>query len=336
MTLDTGTTSRGAVQVITTGGTIASRLDPRTGGAVPAVSADELVTLAPSLSDHAEIRVTDFGLLQSWNIGPEIMSALADRTREALENDTVRGAVITHGTDTIEETAFALDLLIDSDKPVVVTGAMRNASDPGFEGPNNLIAAVRVANHEATRGLGTLVVMNDEIHLARFAIKTHTTAFQTFASPESGRVGTIDDRGVWIHWRVPSVPRLPSGPAEAKVYLVKMAAGTDDLILRALATGGARGVVIEGSGAGNVANAWHEPIGELLAAGVPVVLVSRCLAGRIVPVSGGPGGGKTLHGLGVIDGGWLSGPKARVALSLALGRGMELEEIRRFFERLTR
>ena len=326
-----------AVHIITTGGTIASRVDPLTGGAVPAVDAAELVALTPSLRDHAdEVRVTDFGMLQSWNIGPDVMLRIAGVARDALRDDAVAGVVVTHGTDTMEETAFALDLLIDSVKPVVVTGAMRNASNPGFDGPRNLSAAVRVAMDADARERGALVVMNDEIHAARFVTKTHTTAFGTFASPETGAVGLIDDRGVWFRWRPDPSPRLSPARADTNVHLVKMAAGADGLLLRALLEARVGGVVIEASGAGNVSDVWHEPIAALIASSIPVVLVSRCLTGRIVPVYGGPGGGRTLSTLGVIDGGWLSGPKARVALSLALGSGMDAEELRRFFAELTR
>lgn len=325
-----------AVHIITTGGTIASRIDPVTGGAVPAVSASELVALSPSLRRHAEeIRVTDFGLLQSWNIGPDVMTRIAVAVREALRDDAVAGAVVTHGTDTMEETAFALDLLLGGAKPVVITGAMRNASDPGFDGPRNLVAAVRVATHPDARGRGVLLVMNEEVHAARFVTKTHTTALDTFASPETGAIGLIDDRGVWFRSRPDPWPRLSTTRAETNVHLVKMAAGADACLLRALVDAPVAGVVLEGSGAGNVADAWHGPVSALVAAGVPVVLVSRCGRGRIVPVYGGPGGGRTLHEMGVIDGGWLSGPKARVALCLALGSGMALEEIRGFLAKLT-
>ncbi len=324
----------GAIRIITTGGTIGSRIDPATGGAVPAVSAEELVSMTPGLADLGEIRVTDFGLLQSWNIGPPIMADLAAVVTSSLRGGAVAGAVVTHGTDTMEETAFALDLLVDSDKPVVVTGAMRNASDAEFDGPRNLLAAARVAADESARGRGAMIVMNGEIHAARFATKTHTTAFQTFASPESRAIGVVDDR-VRFRFDLERMPKVPIGRAEPGVYLVKMAAGTDDLPLRALLEARVAGAVIEGSGAGNVADAWHEPIAALIAARIPVVLVSRCLAGRIVPAYGGRGGGRTLRGLGVIDGGWLSGPKARVALSLALGAGMGEEELRAFFQRLT-
>ncbi|MGZ4780007.1 MAG: asparaginase [Thermoanaerobaculia bacterium] len=327
----------GAVHIITTGGTIASRIDPVTGGAVPALSAAELVELSPAICDHAsDVRVTDFGMLQSWNIGPDVMRRIAVVASEALRDSAVAGAVVTHGTDTMEETAFALDLLVDSEKPVVFTGAMRNASDAGFDGPRNLAAAVRIAVESSSRGRGTLLAMNDEIHAARYVTKTHTTSFSTFASPETGALGIIDDRGVWYRSAISAGPHVVCSRAESNVHLVKMAAGADALILHALLDARVAGIVIEGSGAGNVPNVWNEPIAACIAASIPVVLVSRCLTGRIVPVYGGPGGGRTLHDLGVIDGGWLSGPKARVALSLAIGAGMKLDEIRGLFAQLSR
>lgn len=329
---EAGTIGVMTVHIITTGGTIASRIDPVTGGAIPAVTAKELVAMSPSIGD---VRVTDFGLLQSWNIGPDVMARVASTVIDAFADDAVAGAVVTHGTDTMEETVFELDLLVDSPKPVVITGAMRNASDPGFDGPRNLAAAARVAKHESARGRGALLVMNDEIHAARFVTKTHTTAFHTFASPESGAIGAIDDRGVVFHWTLKPIQKLKTPRAETRVYLVKMAAGTDDLLLRALLDARAAGVVIEASGAGNVPDVWNEPIAALIGAGIPVVLVSRCISGRIAPVYGGRGGGKTIHGLGVIDGAWLSGPKARVALALALGNGLRGDELRAFFASVT-
>lgn len=323
------------IHIITTGGTIGSRVDPATGGAVPAVSAHELIAMTPQLSAFVNARATEFGRLQSWNIGPDVMLQLAQMVRELLATDTTDGVVVTHGTDTMEETAFALDLLVASDKPVVITGAMRNASDPGFDGPRNLVAAARVAASDAVRGRGTLLVMNDEIHAARFVTKTHTTAFNTFASPETGAIGTIDDRGVWFRGSAARTATIDTSRASSRVYVVKMSAGTDDLILRALLEARVDGVVLEASGAGNVPDAWHDPIVEMIERGVAVVLVSRCIAGRIVPAYGGRGGGRTIQALGVIDGGSLSGPKARVALSLALGSGMDTAALRALFERVT-
>src|SRR6476469_9026340 len=187
-------------------------------------------------------------MLQSWNIGPEVMRRIAVVASDAVRDGAVAGVVVTHGTDTMEETSFALDLLVDSGKPVVITGAMRNASDAGFDGPRNLAAAVRVALEPSSRGRGTLLSMNDEIHAARYVTKTHTTSFSTFASPETGPAGIIDDRGVWYRSAIEPRTHIACSRAETNVHLVKMAAGADALILNALLDAGVAGVVIEGSG----------------------------------------------------------------------------------------
>ncbi len=258
----------GIVHINTTGGTIASRIDPKSGGAVPAVSASELVAMSPAIGDYAkDVRVADFGMLQSWNIGPEVMRQIASVASTALRDEAVGGVVVTHGTDTMEETAFALD--------------------------------------PSSSGRGTLLAMNDEIYAARYVTKTHTTAFSTFASLETGPLGIIDDRGVWYRSAVTASPHIICRRAETNVHLVKMAAGADALILNALVDAKVAGVVIEGSGAGNVPNVWNEPIAAFIAASTPVVLVSR------------------------------SGPKARVALSLALGAGMQIDEVRALFAELS-
>ncbi|MDI3340641.1 MAG: asparaginase [Sphaerobacter sp.] len=323
------------VHIVTTGGTIASRIDPVTGAAVPVVAADELVAQVPALATLAEIRVTEFGLLGSWNMTPALMAGLARTVRALLAEPETAGVVVTHGTDTMEESAFALSLLLGEAGPVVFTGAMLNASEPGFDGPRNLLAAVRVAADPAARALGTVVALNNEIHAARAVTKRHTTALNTFVSPGRGPLGLIDDRGVWLRQRPAPSPPLPLVEPEPRVYLVKMAAGMDDLLLRAALQGGARGVVVEASGTGNVYAPWEAAIADLLAAGIPVVVVSRCLDGRVTFTYGGPGGGRALQDLGVVPGGDLTGPKARLALMFALGAGWDHDRIRAYFAALT-
>ena len=322
---------RPPVHIITTGGTIASRIDPATGAAVPVVRADELLAQVPALAEVADLRVTEFGLISSWNMTPALMAELARTVQATQAERPGTGVVITHGTDTLEETAFVLDLLLDAPAPVVLTGAMRNPSQPAPDGPRNLLAAVRVAAAPAARDLGVVVVLNDEIHAARYVTKTHTTALSTFASPGVGPVGLVDDEGAWLRWRPNRLPCLPLSSPEPRVYLVKMAAGMDDLLLQAVRRAGGRGVVIEGSGAGNVYEGWQEAIRALVAAGVPVVLVSRCGGGRVVGAYGGPGGGQTLRSLGIIPAGDLTGPKARLALMFALGAGLGPEALRAYF-----
>jgi L-asparaginase len=321
------------VQIVTTGGTIASRLDPETGAVVPAVRAEELLAQVPALRDAADVRFEEFGLTSSWNVTPMDVARWAKRIREILADGSVAGVVVTHGTDTLEETAFALDLLWDGPAPIVLTGAMRNSSETGPDGPRNLLGAVRVAADPLARGLGVLAVLHDEVHAARVVTKSHTTALDAFSSPRLGPVATID-ASVWWRWRPSRVTHLPQCEPAPGVHLVKMAAGMEPLLLRAALETGARGVVIEGSGAGNVHGSWEEPLRALIERGVPVVLTSRTGAGRVVPAYGGPGGGRQLVALGVIPAGDLSGPKARVALMFALGAGLDGAGIRELFARL--
>lgn len=322
------------VQIITTGGTIASRIDPATGAAFPVVRATELVAQIPELSKHAQVRVDEFGLIPSWDMTPATIARLARTIRNIRAAGDVDGVVVTHGTDTMEESAFALDLLLDGEQPVVITGAMRNASQPGADGPRNLLSAVRVAASANTRGLGVTVVMNDQVHAPRYVTKSHTTATDTMISPGLGPVGTVDDSGVWLRWRPTRLPRMSLVEPEPRVYLVRMAAGMDDLFLRVLHRERARGVVIEGSGAGHMPGKWKSALVQLLESGTPVVLTSRCGQGRVVPIYSGDLGGVTLRKMGVIPAGDLSGLKARIALMFALGAGWELGAIRSYFSRV--
>jgi L-asparaginase len=315
--------------IVTTGGTIASKVDPDTGAAVPAVAAEELLAEVPGLADLGEVEAVEFSLVNSWDMTPAAMADLA-RTIAGLA-PRADGFVVTHGTDTMEETAFVLDGLLDLDQPVVVTGAMRNASQAGSDGPRNLLAAATVAAADQARGLGGVVVMNDEVHAARHVTKLHTTALDTFGSPGVGPLGAVDDLGLLLWWRPGPRPPLPLVDPDPDVQLVKMVAGLDEVLLRAALDAGAGGVVLEGSGAGNVHAAVQPAVRALVDAGVPVVLASRCPGGRVVPAYGGDGGGATLAALGTIRAGDLNGPKARLALMFALGAGYDRAAIRDWF-----
>lgn len=320
--------------MVATGGTIASRVDPATGAARAVVSAAELVAQLPELSDVAELRLTEFSRVSSWNLTPAMMAELARTIRLLQADPETAGVVVTHGTDTMEESAFAIELLTDAEPPVVFTGAMRNASLPGPDGPRNLLSAVRVAADPAARGIGTLVVMNEEIHAARHVAKTHASALSAFSSPGTGPLGVVDGGGAWLRFRPRRVAALPLAAPEPRVHLFHAAAGSDPLPLEAALAAGARGVVIAGTGSGNVYEGWDRAVRDLLDAGVAVVLVSRCVGGRVSPTYGGPGGGRGLWDAGVVPGGDLSGPKARIALMFALGGGLEGPRLRAFFEAL--
>ncbi len=330
------------VHVIGTGGTIASKVDPDTGAAVPALDAEDLLEQVPELRAIAEITSSEFAQVSSWNMTPALAADLVEAVTAAFD-DGAKGVVVAHGTDTMEETAFVLDLLLGAAVPppaggprrtVVLTGAMRNASEAGADGPRNVLAATRVAASPACEGLGGVVVMNDEIHAARYVTKSHTTALDTFASPDTGPIGIIDGAGVLLRWRPSPLPLIEMCEPAGGVHLVTMAAGDDGMLLRAVLAGGSRGVVVEGSGSGNVHAPWQPVIADLIGSGVPVVLASRCGAGRVVCGYGGDGGGHTLLDLGVIPARDLSGGKARLALMFLLGAGTGTDGVRAWFAQL--
>jgi L-asparaginase len=229
------------------------------------------------------------------------------------------GAVVVQGTDTIEESAFLLDLLVDSDKPVVVTGAMRGAEAPGADGPANLLSAAVVAAAPESRGLGTLVVLNYDIHAARFVQKSHTALPSAFLSPLVGAIGTLIERQPRFYVRVKRNPSLPAaeGPP-APVALVKFAMGDDGRLLGSLPGLGYGGVVMEGMGAGHVPADVAPLVGDL-AAKIPVVLASRVMTGHVFTKTYGyPGSEIDLIKRGVVPAGYLSGLKARLLLGLVL------------------
>lgn len=324
------------VRLLATGGTIASTRDDATGAMRAAISGAELVAAVPGLGDLAIVEVEDVALVNGWDMTLPLMADLARRVDVAAA-DGVDGVVVTHGTDTIEETAFALDLLGAADIPVVVTGAMRGGGGPDSDGARNLLAAVGVAGSARARGIGAVVVMNDEVHAARWAHKSHTTALSTFVSPGVGPLGAMDDTGLVLHWRPPSAAalrdpdgRVPEPPED--IALVWAATGVPVSALTRSADG-ARGVVIAGTGTGNVPGSWLPAVRDLVAGGIAVVLASRCEGGRVAPTYGGDGGAWTLLEAGVVPAGHLLAVKARVALAFAVGSGLDGPGIRGLFGR---
>jgi L-asparaginase len=324
-------TARRHVHVLFTGGTISMRVDPGTGAAVPAMSGEEIVSRAQGLRKEARLTLEDYARLPGPHVTPPWMWDLRGRVAEVLADPAVDGVVLTHGTDTLEETAFLLDLTLDSDKPVVLCGAMRTVSDPGWDGPANLMTAVRAAVHPQGGGRGVLVAVGEQVHAAAEATKWHTQSLGAFRSAR-GPLGVLD-RGQVVFQRPPSrVPPLPARRLVPEVDLHTMAAGVDDALLRASLARGARGIVVAGTGAGNVPPASVPGLRAALAASVPVVLVSRCAEGRVAAAYGYEGGGQMLREIGVIFGQDLPAAKARIKLMVALGATSDVAEIRRMFE----
>ena len=319
------------VRVLFTGGTISMRIDPDTGAAVPALSGEEIVARVHGLKREARLTLEDYARLPGPHVTPHWMWRLKGHVARVLEDPDIHGVVITHGTDTLEETAFLLDLCLDGTKPVVFCGAMRTISEPGWDGPANLMAAVRVAAHPDSGGRGVLVAVGEEIHAAAEARKWHTQSLQAFRSSH-GPLGGFERGSVRYHRPPFRSPILASKRLVSEVDLHTMATGVDDALIRASVARGARGLVIEATGCGNVPPSVLPGVRAALAARIPVVLVSRCGEGSVAPAYGYEGGGRMLQDLGVIMGGDLSGPKARIKLMVALGMTSDPSRLRALFD----
>jgi L-asparaginase len=301
------------VVVVSTGGTIAMRPDPATGKLVPAVSGDELVEML-DWPDAPPLELDDFAQVPSFDMHGALALSLA---RRVLEHRAP--VVVTHGTDTMEETVYLIDRLLPDDAPpVVLTGAQRGADERDTDGPRNLRDAIRVASSEDARGRGALVLFAGEIHSARDVRKIHTSAVRAFSSPGYGPVGHVDAGRVVFRRRPERRPSLPVPDELAPVDLIRLHAGSDARFLRASVAGDARAIVLEGTGRGNANDQVLEGVREAVAAGVGVVVCSRCIEGRVEPVYG-RGGGRDLAEAGAVFAGDLAGPKARVLLQLSGG-----------------
>lgn len=317
----------GVVKIVTTGGTIAMK-EKKGAGAVPALTAQDLKSLLPP--DIGPLETEEFSNLPSAHMTTDFIFKLSQRVKEIMAADEVIGVVITHGTDVMEETAYLLDLVVDTEKPIVLTGAMRNASQVGYDGIANLKAAVRVAASSEARDLGALVVMNDEIHAARYVTKTHTQALNTFQSPFWGPLGQVDGDRVVIGKRVKR-EHIPCQRLAADVPLIKLAVGVDERFLRQAIERRADGAVVEALGGGRVPPWWMPTIKEAIRRGLAVVIASRCPAGRLYDEYGFVGGYRDLKKAGVIFSEGLSGQKARIKLMAALGVTRDKETIERMF-----
>ncbi len=314
---------RPRVAVITTGGTIASR--PVEGrGVLATENGNTLLAAVPNLGEVAEVRPEEAFRQGSYLITSEQMLYLATRIRALGTDPAVDGIVVTHGTNTLEETAYLTDLMYSGAKPVVFTGAQRNASVEDSDGPRNLLDAVTVASSPLAGGLGGLVVMGGSLHGAREATKAHTSALDAFYSPGRGPLGEVEDGAVRIFHRRCRPDNLAHYVEDLpRVDLVKLAAGSDGTFLRASREVGAAGIVIEAFGKGNVNLSVLAEVKRCLSSGVVVLIVSRCPAGSVVPLYG-DGGGHDLIEAGALMGGNLSGQKARILLMLALAAARRL------------
>jgi len=316
------------IKIISTGGTIAE--SPGEGDRFH-LSARQLIAGLGSAFRLLEVETVDLMDVPSTFMRPEDMLRIGTAIETALSDPHVTGAVITHGTATLEETAFCVDVTRSPGKPVVFTGALLTPGEVGYDGLMNLADAIATAASPASHGLGALVVMNGEIHTARDVVKAHASALSSFRSPEFGPLGRID-RGNVYYTRRPSVRTVPLSPKRppATVPLLTCYAGIEGVELEIMAAR-AKGLVLQGMGSGTTPPWLVETVSKLVQRGTTVVLTSRCAEGRVLTaiperraVAGYP---ETLYAAGVIPS-WLPGLKARLKLSLALASGLSEAELR--------
>ncbi|HEY5219929.1 MAG TPA: asparaginase [Gemmatimonadaceae bacterium] len=315
------------IVLVFTGGTISMRHDAAAQGAVPALGGREILALAPGLDRIAQLEVDDFGAFPGPHMTIERMWALRSRIASHVARPDVQGVVVTHGTDSLEESAYLVARSLATDKPVVFTGAMRTSSDLGWDGPANLGASVRTAVSDEARGLGVLVVMGDRIFSALDVTKIHTHVPDAFESPGLGPLGVVDDGQVIVRRNVQfGLPVLTLDAPAGPVDIVYAWAGADARLLDA-SRAEARGVIVAAMGRGNVPPLMADGIARWVADGKPAVIASRALRGRVGHTYGYAGGGRRLFEAGALFAGSRRPQQARIDLMLALGAGVDVRTV---------
>ncbi|MBL6538359.1 asparaginase [Streptococcus suis] len=310
------------ILVLHTGGTISMQADEK--GQVSSSQINPMTQVTSPL-DNIQVTSVDFLNLPSPHMTLEAMMALYQKIK--LEAEQFDGFVITHGTDTLEETAYFLDTMAIPQKPIVLTGAMRSSNELGSDGVYNYLTALRVAADDKSADKGVLVVMNDEIHAAKYVTKTHTTNVSTFQTPTHGPLGLVTKREILFFKTAEPRVRFDLNHVAGLVPIIKSYADMDPLLLESLAHTNIDGVVIEALGAGNLPPAVLPALDNLLDKGIPVVLVSRCFNGIAEPVYSYQGGGVDLENKGILFVKELNAQKARIKLLIALEAGLTGKEL---------
>lgn len=314
-----------------TGGTITMKIFDPSHGAQPMHDPSSIIEMLYEKTGFNDLIIEEFSQVPSPSMTLKMMHDLKTRVDELLDRSDIDGVIITHGTDTLEETAFYLDIVHNSEKPVIVTGAMKNTSQIGYDGFTNLIASVYVARDMASKNKGVLVVMNYEIHAAWEVTKTHTLNLNTFKSLSFGPLGIIDDDEV-IYYRLRNRHSFSfNNDYIDPVVLLKTYAGMESLLLDHLRDLPIKGLIIEALGRGNVPPQIVPSIEKIIERNIPVIVVSRVSSGRVFDTYGYYGGGKDLIQKGAIFGTDLSGIKARLLLMVSLGNHKTMDELRDLF-----
>lgn len=321
------------VVLLATGGTISSRGSDASGGAVASDTGEQVFASIGRPAAHP-VRVVDVFRKGSYLLTVDDMLAICARIREALADPQVLGVVVTHGTDTMEETAYLAELTHDDDRPVVFTGAQQAADSSTPDGPGNLAGAIAVAGSPAGRGKGVLVVFAGTIFPAAGVRKCHTTRAEAFANPDFGTAGTVSEAGEVslraVRHLTGALPLPAGGAASPRVDLVAVYPGADTTLLRSSLQAGAAGIVLQGTGTGNANREICRAVAAATAAGVVVVTSTRVEAGAVVPIYG-DGGGGDLRAAGAISSGLLRPSQSLVLLSLLLRLGTPAARIAETF-----
>lgn len=316
------------ILLIMTGGTISMK-NVADLGVVPTSELADFLTKFPQLKGVANVEVMDHLNIPSPYMTPEMMFGLAKLIDEKIVD--YDGVVITHGTDTLEESAYMADLVLTTRKPVVFTAAMRSGSDLGLDGPRNIIGSVRVASHHESHDKGVLVVMNDEIHTARDVVKTDSGKVDAFNSPGLGPLGIVDPDTVVYHRNCPYRESVLTDSIDDNIDLIRAYCGMDGKFIKTSMQSGARAIVIEAFGRGNLPQEIVPIIKEAIEKGILIVIASRTYTGRVLPEYGYTGGGKNLEDLGAILAGDLKGSKARLRLMALFGAHKDPALVRQYF-----
>lgn len=326
-------TNKASISLFLLGGTISMAPSSAKGGVVPTVTAEDLCRAIPGIEKIADIVPQTSKMVASANLTLQDALNLKDVIEElaikdnSIVGDLANGVVIVQGTDTLEEMAFILDLILGVDVPVVVTGAMRSANMVSADGPANILASVIAASTKSLAKAGVMVVMNDDIHSARYVQKCHTRDVGAFKSVNGGLIGQVCEGAVRIASIPDQKPRLniSKNTVIPKVGLLKATLGDDGDLLKSIMAQGYDGLVIEAFGAGHLPESWLEPLDALLCK-MPIMLCSRTLAGPVFENTYGYDGAEIdLIARGLIPGGILDGPKARLFMQASIMAGKKIK-----------
>ena len=306
------------VAVVFNGGTISMKIDEKIKAAVPGLTGEEIMAMVTGVEEFAEIETYSFSSKPSPHMSINDMLELSKLIESIINREDIDGVVLTHGTDTLEETAYFLDLTINTEKVIVVTGAMRSSSELGYDGPFNLEASICTAISEEAKGRGVLVCFNGELNSAAEVTKVNSMALNAFKTPNFGPIGIVDDNKVLFYRKTKKHKVYEVDSINVEVALIKVVVGMKSDFIEYAIEKGYKGIIIEALGRGNVPPDMMKGIKEALKKEIPVVIVSRCFEGRVHESYGYEGGGKMLKDLGVFFEESMPGQKARIKLIVAL------------------